>query len=58
MRKPIFFIVIGLAALSLVLNTVGYFGATARYGQELQQLVQIKHVLWIAITVYIAGQVK
>jgi hypothetical protein len=44
--------------LSLVLNTVGYFGATARYGQELQQLVQIKHVLWIAITVYIAGQVK
>lgn len=47
-----------LLGLVLFLSAAAYFTATTLYGNEYQQLMQIKHVLWIAITVYIAAQVN
>ena len=59
---------IGIAfkiGLSFVLGIVLFINATAyftvspnMYSIEYQQLVQIKHLMWIAIVVYIAGQIK
>jgi ABC-type Na+ efflux pump permease subunit len=43
----------------LFLSAGAYFTASSfTYGAEYQQLMQIKHLIWIAIVVYIAGQMK
>jgi hypothetical protein len=43
----------------LFLNATAYFTTSSLlYGVEYQQLTQIKHLIWIAIAVYIAGQAK
>jgi hypothetical protein len=43
----------------LFLSASAYFTASSfTYGVEYQQLMQIKHLVWIAIVVYIAGQMK
>jgi hypothetical protein len=51
--------------VSFVLGIVLFINATAYFtvspfmhGVEYQQLLQIKHLMWIAIVVYIAGQMK
>lgn len=48
-------------ALGLILfvNVAAYFTTSAvGYGVDIQQLTQIKHLIWIAIAVYIGGQLK
>ncbi len=43
----------------LFLNATAYFTVSPfMHGVEYQQLLQIKHLLWIAIVVYIAGQMR
>lgn len=47
-----------ILGIVLFLSATAYFTATTMYGNEYQQLLQIKSLIWIAIVVYIAGQLK
>lgn len=44
----------------LAVNLTGYFAISSSllYNADYRELVQIKHLLWIAIVVYIGGQLK
>lgn len=44
----------------LAVNLTGYFAISSSllYNADYRELVQIKHLIWIAIAVYIAGQVR
>jgi hypothetical protein len=44
----------------LAVNLTGYFtmSSSLLYNADYRELVQIKHLLWIAIVVYIGGQMK
>lgn len=48
-----------ILGIMLFINVTAYFTASSTgYGVQYQQLLQIKHLIWIAIAVYIAGQMK
>ncbi len=52
------FWLLALISVAFFVSVGAYFTASSSYGFEAQQLQQIKSLMWIAITVYIAGQFK
>ncbi len=52
------FWLLALISVAFFVSVGAYFTASSSYGFEAQQLQQIKSLMWIAITVYIAGQLK